>query len=189
VDTVSIADECVSFLAERGVTLAPGLSAQEFRAVEDTFGFEFGPDHRGLLRLALPSGDDWVDWRQDPEDDLRWRLGSPTEGVLFDVAHNSYWDAGWGPRPEDDSDAAALAKPHIERWHKLVPIFSHRYTPAAPAGPGAPVFSVHQSDVIFYGSDLLDYFKNEFGSGGMDSFDAGRADLAAYRQWSTIALG
>lgn len=186
---MSIADDCVSVLIERGVPLTPGLTAQELRAVEDTFGFVFGPDHRDLLRLALPTGDGWVDWRHDPEDDLHWRLNSPTEGVLFDVANNDYWEGGWGPRPQDDNDAAALARPHVERWHKLVPIHSHRYTPAEPSGPRAPVFSVHQTDVIFCGSDLLDYFKWEFGSGGMDSFDPERPHLAAYQRWSTLALG
>ena len=28
---------------------------------------------------------------------------------------------------------------------------------------GNPVFSVHQTDIIYYGCDLWDYFLNEFG--------------------------
>jgi hypothetical protein len=34
--------------------------------------------------------------------------------------------------------------------------------PAAPARTGAPVFSVWQADVIFYGDNLLDYLRREF---------------------------
>lgn len=48
------------------------------------------------------------------------------------------------------------------RWPTLVPIYSHRFMPAAPAPDRAPVLSVHGSDIIFYGSDLLDYLRNEF---------------------------
>ena len=44
----------------------------------------------------------------------------------------------------------------------LIPIYSHRYMPAAPAPAGSPVFSVHQTDVIYYGSDLVSYFQSEF---------------------------
>jgi hypothetical protein len=44
----------------------------------------------------------------------------------------------------------------------LIPICSHRYIPAAPHEAGNPVFSVHQTDIIYYGADLMDYLQNEF---------------------------
>lgn len=34
--------------------------------------------------------------------------------------------------------------------------------PDEPELPGNPVFSVHQTDIIQYGSDLADYLRNEF---------------------------
>jgi hypothetical protein len=35
--------------------------------------------------------------------------------------------------------------------------------PDRPNLPGNPVLSVHQTDIIYYGFDLEDYFRNEFG--------------------------
>jgi hypothetical protein len=38
----------------------------------------------------------------------------------------------------------------------------HRMMPDEPREAGNPVFSVHQTDIIYYGFDLLDYLRNEF---------------------------
>lgn len=47
---------------------------------------------------------------------------------------------------------------------KLIPILGHRYIPEEPHERGNPVFSVYQTDVIYYGADLEDYFRREFAS-------------------------
>ncbi|MGD0734569.1 MAG: hypothetical protein ABR976_05450 [Terracidiphilus sp.] len=44
----------------------------------------------------------------------------------------------------------------------LIPILGHRYMPALPTECGNPVFSVHQTDIIYYGFDLEDYLRHEF---------------------------
>jgi hypothetical protein len=44
----------------------------------------------------------------------------------------------------------------------LIPIYGHRYLPAAPAPAGSPVFSVYQTDVVYCGDNLLDYVAHEF---------------------------
>ncbi len=73
-----------------------------------------------------------------------------------------FWPASWGPRPNvDDVELEVLARGHLSRWHLLVPVFAHRYLPAAPAPLGSPVFSVMQTDVVHYGSDLVDYVRHE----------------------------
>lgn len=47
---------------------------------------------------------------------------------------------------------------------KLAPLVSHRYIPTEPNEAGNPVFSIYQSDVVYYGADLADYFEHAFGS-------------------------
>jgi hypothetical protein len=34
--------------------------------------------------------------------------------------------------------------------------------PREPNEAGNPIFSVHQTDIIYYGNDLVDYFHDEF---------------------------
>jgi hypothetical protein len=65
----------------------------------------------------------------------------------------------------------ALSRPKHERLGrdrkaspKLVPLVSHRYLPSEPNEAGNPIFSIYQSDVIYYGADLADYFEREFGN-------------------------
>jgi hypothetical protein len=44
----------------------------------------------------------------------------------------------------------------------LVPVYKHRYLPTMPSESGNPVLSVVQTDIIYYGNDLLDWFDYEF---------------------------
>ena len=105
--------------------------------------------------------------------------------MLFrSVLNNGFWPASWGERPVDDERAEALARDHLASVPKLVPIYSHRYLLAAPAPMPGPVFSVHQTDVIVYGDDLLDYVAHEFSAGPLHPADA---DLPYVAFWSELS--
>ena len=153
-------------LLRRTADLAAGLSVEEIRAVEDRFGFRFLAEHRNFLRLHLPTGKGWPDWRAGDPARLADLLARPVTGALFDVRNNDFWPRSWGPRPLDEAAAVTVARRHLEAAPKLVPVHSLRYLPAAPAPSAAPVFSVHQTDVIHYGTDLDDYVVHEFGITG-----------------------
>jgi hypothetical protein len=146
-----------------GETLDPGLDDEEITAVETRFGFRFLPEHRDFLRAHLPAGRSWPDWRSGDPDRLRDLLAWPVDGVLFDVENNGFWPRTWGARPPDSRAALVVARRHLQAVPKLVPVYGHRYLPAAPAPSLAPVFSVYQTDVIYYGDDLADYLDHEFG--------------------------
>jgi len=60
------------------------------------------------------------------------------------------------------SDAISLARAKVSECPVLVPIYSHRYIATPPHEPGNPVYSVYQTDIIYYGYDLLDYLCREF---------------------------
>jgi hypothetical protein len=45
----------------------------------------------------------------------------------------------------------------------MIPVCSHRFLPAGRGTYGHPVLSIHQTDIIVYGTDLADYINNEFG--------------------------
>ena len=133
-------------------------------AVESRFDFVFPPDLRRLLAVALPVGDRaWPDWRTGTYDDLAGRLAWPVDGILYDVEENAFWHPDWPERPPTKAAAVELARAELASVPRLVPVYSHRYMPTVPSEPGNPVLSVYQTDIIYYGSDLLDWFAREFG--------------------------
>jgi hypothetical protein len=140
-----------------------GLTDDEVLEVEARYGFTFPPDLRALLHYCLPvSVGPWQfpNWRVE-SDHLRSQLSAPLEGVLFDVECNSFWWPSWGERPAELDKAVAIASACFALVPKLVPVFGHRYMPSG-ATAGAPVFSISQTDVIYYGYSLQGYFRNEF---------------------------
>lgn len=187
--TVDI-DACITVLEQYGVSLDPGIDATRIREIEQRFGFVFSPDHRRLLERAQPADDGWLHWSKDGEESIRDRLAWPLDGVLFDVEHADFWPQGWGARPSTEAERRSIATERVGLWPTLVPLFVHRYMPAAPAGPGAPVFSVHQTDVVLYGDDLLDYLHRELSPGGQD---APRREPTVGAEWcapwSSLAFG
>lgn len=145
------------------VELRDGLGPHELDAVERAYGFQFSADQRCFLSSMFPSGPGWPDWRDIESRALREWLDRPREGVLFDVEVNAFWPEQWGARPDDAEEARRVADREVRSWPVLVPISGHSYMPAAEVRPGSPVFSVVQTDVIYYGSNLLDFFRHEYG--------------------------
>ncbi len=152
----------VDVLREAGARLEPGLSDGEVAGLQARWGIVLCTDHAALLRLAVPVGDGWIDWRTAPDDLIRERLRAPREGLLFDVARNGFWPGSWGPRPSDPGVAAEAASVRLATWPRLVPLYGHRYLPPGPYPSPSPVLSVVQSDVIYYGRDLLAWVRREF---------------------------
>lgn len=141
----------------------PGLTEAEVKTVQRRFSFTFPPDLRTVLQFALPIGRAFPDWRNGSEEDLQFRLSRPMHGIMFDVEHNDdIWPTEWGPRPNSLEERFKTVNKLVESAPRLIPIYAHRYIPAEPTEAGNPVFSVHQTDIIYYGNDLADYFHRKF---------------------------
>jgi hypothetical protein len=168
-------------LNQGGWTIEPGLTPAEFDRVESEFGFHFAADHRAFLAAGLPVTvprpdppgvistwrEPWPDWRDGDPAKLREQLDHPAEGVLFDVENNSFWLDTWGPRPEAEAAALAIAREALAQVPVLVPVYGHRFLPAGRDTFGHAVLSVWQTDIIYYGLDLADYVQQEFGGRGL----------------------
>lgn len=178
--------ETIAFMRELGVELTPGLTDVEIAAVQDEFDFVFSTDHRALLQAAQPRGGRWTDWRETPRTQLQADLDWPVEGLVSHVESDDFWPASWGARPGETSAAMGVARTHLAAWPKMVPLRGHRYLPAAPSPSGVPVFSICQSDVIIYGSDLLNFVKQELQNNPKTEFGPIRHHVPG---WSDLAQG
>lgn len=195
----SLVDE----LHSRNVIFDRGLSDAEVSRIESTYEFRFPPDLLALLEFALPISEGFPNWRRGwiPIPITEWRdqtsttrghnlapiheqLDWPARGICFDIEHNDFWMDEWGAKPKNLDAAFALARKEIALAPKLIPVYSHRFLPSEPCDSGNPVFSVFQTDIIYYGFDLASYFANEF--------KTTRAELAATQPreitfWSKFA--
>lgn len=149
------------WIQEDGATLSPGLSERQLRAAEKAHGFQFPPDLRSFLSCVLPASPQHPDWREPNSESLREWMADPWLGVAFDIENNAFWWNDWGPRPEELGEALAKAKHHFAQVPRLIPVYGHRFLPSEPLLAGNPVLSVVQTDVIYYGTDLRNYFANE----------------------------
>lgn len=171
-------------LRAAGFAVAPGLSFDELARAEAVVGAPFPPDLRDFLAEGLPEGERFPDWRQPTSSQIRGRLDWPSDGAAFDVVNDAFWWKGWGTRPVDSSEAVARARAELAGVPRLTPVYAHRYLPAEPNAAGNPVFSVYQTDVIYYGRDLRDYLLREFAPHGTTAALRGR--IRRVRFWSDL---
>jgi hypothetical protein len=172
--------DIIEQVRSRGIDFAPGLSDAEVASVERRFGFRFPPDLCALLQAGLPQGEELPDWRSGSEEQLREWLDMPRQGVFFDIENNGFWLPEWGPRPKAIQEALQLAERLLVAAPKLIPIWGHRMIPDDPHLEGNPIFSVHQTDIIYYGHDLEDYLRHEFELSGREPWSE---NLRPIRFW------
>jgi len=151
----------IKLLRGAGLEFEAGLTDPEIQGIESRFRFRFPPDLRSFLQTNVPF---WNSprWHSAIDSEIQSWLDEPMRGMLFDVEHSEFWLPEWGDRPEHLPDAFKIASMKIGDAPKLIPILGHRYMPALPKEAGNPVFSVHQTDIIYYGFDLEDYLRHEF---------------------------
>lgn len=137
-----------------------GYTRSELDAAQDRFSLRFPPDLVELLLDRRPS-EGW-DWRAD-DAGIRRALEFPLKGLLYDLQHNALWWPEWGEKPASADEQAEVLTAVVKAAPRLIPLIAHRYIPEEPHEAGNPVFSVMQSDVIYYGANLTEYFANEFG--------------------------
>lgn len=174
----------LKLLADAGVTIAPGLTEVQLRRVEIVVDAPIPSDLRTLLSEGLPLGRRFPDWREPESDSIRAQLDWPFNGIAFDIEHKAFWLEGWGARPSDLTDALRIGRSHVAAAPRLIPVAGHRYLPAEPPLPGNPVFSVYQTDIIYYGDDLAAYLRCEFNR--LPYEDAVHDGVRRIRFWSDL---
>lgn len=131
-------------------------------SIEAQLGFPLPPDFVYLFqnlqdpdRLLFP----WATFEKEEYDrSIAWVL----KGIEFDVKSNAFWLERWGDKPRVMDDALAIVREDFKTWPRLLPIFGHRFLAAEPCLAGNPVFSIMQTDIIYYGADLAHYLLQEF---------------------------
>ena len=136
--------------------------------------------------FALPISQGFLNWRKAGREQILYSLSWPYEGICFDIEHNSFWLEEWGQQPTSLNKAFEIAKQAVENAPILIPINEHRYIPDTPAENGNPIFSVYQTDIIYYGCNLADYLENEFSHYFGQSGDRLTGEIKTHRILVTV---
>lgn len=155
----------IDILNRNNVKSESGLSLEEIIQVESIYGVRFPPGLKELLQILLPVQNGFVNWRDFSENNMKSikdRLSWPLEGMMFDIEHNSFWYDSWGEKPQNIEEAKEICRREFMNAPAMIPIYSHRYIPAEPDQRLNPVFSIYQTDIIYYGENLVEYFKIEY---------------------------
>lgn len=131
------------------------MTDNEISQIESKFNIVFPTDLRLFLANSLPISQGFINWRLglsavEIEKEINERLQRPLEGLLFDVKNNDFRFEEWGVKPTDKNEQISLIKKKFETYPILIPIYSHRYISSLPNEIDNPVFSVHQTDIIYY---------------------------------------
>lgn len=170
------AKELVQNLQKIGIEFEVWLTNDEVLKIEEKFNFKFPPDLKYFLQTNLPVSEWFYNWRnaldsQEITEMINSQLQWPLEGINFDIEYNNFWVKNWGKKPENLEEQLIIAENNFKGYPKLIPIYSHRFIPMEPNIIDNPIFSVYQTDIIFYGYNLADYLSNEFKFTISDNFE------------------
>ena len=134
-----------------------GFSRLELEEAQKRYNFIFPINLFELLcERRKRGGYDWSSDISDLRDAFLW----PFETLFWHVEHD-YWWPQWGKRPNTDSSRKDCLREFLLTVPKLIPIRGQRFIPETPSTRGNPVFSVRGFDVIYYGSNVVEFFLNE----------------------------
>ena len=154
-------------LVNKDIKIDKGLTDEEFEKIEKFYSIKFPQVLRLLYKSFLPEFYNWRDFSEENVSKIKYALNAPIEGIKFDIIHNNFWLECFGEKTgnkENDLNKAVeyMTNANEEEIPKLIPVYLHRYIPCFPDIIEVPVFSVHQTDIIYYGYNLEDYFEREF---------------------------
>lgn len=140
---------------------AEGASAQEVDAFEAETGLELPDDLRWLVQNTHDPGGAFFGWLKEPE-----RIAESRDwirnGIEFDLQHGTTWLKRWGEPPKEIDARIEIFRADFQSWPALVPVMGHRFLRIDPCNSGQPVYSIVQTDIIYYGANLASWLAMEF---------------------------
>lgn len=158
--------EIVFKLKSKGVLFDRGMSLSEIDETEKLYDISFPAELKRLYSVGLPVSKSFCNWRDTHKENvqrIKDILNMPIQGLIFDLETNNFWCDDWGEKPIDIRDAQSILLEHYNKAPQMIPIYAHRYMPFIPNEIDIPVFSIMQSDIIYYGVNLISYLEIEFG--------------------------
>lgn len=156
--------EIVNMLKLNSVEFDEGLSEQEIIKIEQEYNINFPKELQEFYYTALPVSKGFYNWRDFKPANVQYikdSINRPFKDI-YELANEVYWCDEWGDEPNESERADAIRE-RLRKAPALIPIYLHRYIPTINLEP-TPIFSIHDTDIIYYGENLKSYFEIEFGN-------------------------
>ena len=156
--------DSIILLKQQGINVAPGLTSEEIRKIEGLYSIRFPKSFKQFLMEGVPISKGFYNWRNYEHGNIqriKQMISFPVEQIS-ELADEVEWCEEWGEEPDNRLDIERIVKMRLERAPKLLPIYAHRYIPIF-SNDDPPILSIHDTDVIYYGENLKEYFEVEFG--------------------------
>ena len=153
-------ENTIELLKKKGVIVDKGLSDAEIGQIEQLYKIRVPQILQDLWKEGLPISKSFYNWRDfTPRNigKIKSAMDKPFNDIR-ELAGEADWNGDWGEMPASSGDIADFIRKKADAAPRLIPIYGHRYMPAA-AVENPPVFSICGLDVIIYGSDLEAYFQ------------------------------
>lgn len=181
-----IMQKIIEILRKNNIDLDKGLSDFEIDNIEMIYSITFPPELRELYKVALPISKGFYNWREalDEKNISKYKeiLKIPFDGIKQSIDEID-WAESWGEDLKDKKIKDKIIMDKLALAPKLIPVFDHRYM-VSTSEPRFPVFSIVGWDIIYYGSDLENYFNIEFKL--LDWEDMDFAAIKNVQFWSEI---
>lgn len=158
-------ENLINDLRSLNIQFDNGLSDEEIAKIELLYGIRFPLSLKEMYQKALPvsrSFYNWRDFNKSNIDKIQNMLNWPLDGILFDVENNVFWHKSWGLKPPNFFEAKQKCIEEMKKVPRLIPVFGHRYIPVIDDVDDPPILSVYQTDIIYCGINLENYFRHEF---------------------------
>ncbi len=154
----------LELLKHKNIVLEDGLSDEEFKHIKSIYNIEFPTPLKDFYENILPVSKGFYNWRDFNEKNVEFIkkcMEFPIKNIC-NMTNEVDWCDEWGIEPEDEKVRDEEIKNKALNAPKLIPIYSHRYMPLGKFD-GYPILSICGVDIIYYGKDIDDYMRIEFG--------------------------
>lgn len=157
-------EQSIKLLEKKGIKFEKGLTFVELEQIEKIYQIKFPNTLKEFLMIGLPISKGFYNWRDTAEENISFikQVMKKPISDIDDMADEVYWCDDWGDEPENEEDIVKKVKERLTNAPQLLPIYAHRYIPVI-SDENPPIISIHDIDIIYYGKNLEDYFKVEFG--------------------------
>lgn len=154
-------------LQKRGIKFEQGLTQSEIKKIESEYSLKLPQDFIDFYTHVVLIGDLFYNWRDFSKENISKNKEKMTkyieQGITFDIENNNFWYKKWGRKPLDKHQQLAVFFKEFAHIPKLIPIYGHRFMPTTIANNAElPIISVSQTDVIYYGHNILDFLERQF---------------------------